>query len=253
MPDALSALRSSADRLTGLVSPLGDDAVASRAHPTEWTIADVVSHLGSGAVIGQRRLEDALAGAETPDDFNQAVWDEWNAKSPRAKASDGLAAINAYVSRLESVTPADRARFKSRMGPFELDWDALLGLRLNEQLLHEWDVAVALDPAATLAADGTELVIDNLDLITRFTARPHGEPRTITIATTAPERSFAVNVEPAGVGFAAAEPAARPDLSMPAEAFIRLAYGRLDPGHTPDAVTGDPAVLDQLRAVFPGP
>ena len=39
---------------------------------------------------------------------------------------------------------------------------------------------------------------------------------------------------------------------MPAEAFIRLVYGRLDPAHTP-AVDGDAALLDQLRATFPGP
>jgi hypothetical protein len=35
-------------------------------------------------------------------------------------------------------------------------------MRLNEQLLHEWDVAATLDPSATLAADGTVLIIDNL-------------------------------------------------------------------------------------------
>ncbi len=41
-------------------------------------------------------------------------------------------------------------------------------------------------------------------------------------------------------------------VSMPAEALLRLAYGRLDPLHTPDSVTGDPAALATLRAVFPG-
>jgi hypothetical protein len=39
---------------------------------------------------------------------------------------------------------------------------------------------------------------------------------------------------------------------LPAEALIRLVYGRLDPDHTP-AVKGDPDVLDRLRRVFPGP
>jgi hypothetical protein len=41
-----------------------------------------------------------------------------------------------------------------------------------------------------------------------------------------------------------------PDLELPAEAFIRLVYGRLDPDHTP-AVTG-PADLNELRRAFPG-
>jgi len=43
-----------------------------------------------------------------------------------------------------------------------------------------------------------------------------------------------------------------PDLVLPAEAFCRLVYGRLDPEHTP-AFTGDASLLDTLRAVFLGP
>jgi hypothetical protein len=39
---------------------------------------------------------------------------------------------------------------------------------------------------------------------------------------------------------------------LPAEAFIRLLYGRLDPDHTPSSVTTDGADLDVLRRAFPG-
>jgi hypothetical protein len=42
------------------------------------------------------------------------------------------------------------------------------------------------------------------------------------------------------------------EVAMPAEALLRLAYGRLDPAHTPPAVTGSPADLNQLRNIFPG-
>jgi hypothetical protein len=41
-----------------------------------------------------------------------------------------------------------------------------------------------------------------------------------------------------------------PDLVLPAEALIRLVYGRLDPEHTPPV--GGTADLDELRRVFPG-
>ena len=41
-------------------------------------------------------------------------------------------------------------------------------------------------------------------------------------------------------------------LVLPAEAFARLVYGRLDPDHTPP-VEGDAESLDELRKVFPGP
>jgi uncharacterized protein (TIGR03083 family) len=253
MSDALQALRSSVDRLARLVAPLDDDAVSRPAYPSKWAIADVLSHLGSGAVISRRLLDDTRAGAPTPSDFNAAVWDEWNAKSPRAKADDGLAATRAFTESLEGVPAADRAGLAFALGPFNLDWDAFVRMRLNEHVLHEWDVAVALDPTATLPGDGTEIVIDNLDIIVRFSGKPAGDARTVTVATVEPERALAVTVDPAGVVVAPASPGASPDLTMPAEAFVRLVYGRLDPDHTPTAVTGDDDALNQLRAVFPGP
>jgi hypothetical protein len=42
------------------------------------------------------------------------------------------------------------------------------------------------------------------------------------------------------------------DLTLPAEAFVRLVYGRLDRAHTPSSVTGDTARLADLRKAFPG-
>jgi hypothetical protein len=42
------------------------------------------------------------------------------------------------------------------------------------------------------------------------------------------------------------------DLTLPAEAFLRLVYGRLDAAHTPSSVTGDTARLADLRKAFPG-
>ena len=42
------------------------------------------------------------------------------------------------------------------------------------------------------------------------------------------------------------------DLTLPAEAFLRLVYGRLDPAHTPSSVTGDTGRLADLRKAFPG-
>jgi uncharacterized protein (TIGR03083 family) len=253
MPDAIHALRSSVDRLTDLVRSLDDTGLVRQAYPKEWTIADVMSHLGSGAVIARRRLQASLDDLEPPDDFNQRVWDEWNAKSPRAKADDAVAADAEMMSALEATNPDDRARFKIAMGPLELDWDAFLGMRLNEHLVHEWDVAVALDPTVALAADGTDVVVDNLELIARFTSTPKSDPRIIRTSTTQPERWFVVTIEPSQVGFTSAEPVGKPDLSMPAESLIRLVYGRLDPDHTPPSVVGEPTLLEQLRAVFPGP
>ena len=51
----------------------------------------MLSHLGSGAVIMQRRLEDTLAGQAMPDDYAPGVWDTWNAKTPVEQRDDALA------------------------------------------------------------------------------------------------------------------------------------------------------------------
>jgi hypothetical protein len=41
-------------------------------------------------------------------------------------------------------------------------------------------------------------------------------------------------------------------LRLPAEAFVRLVYGRLDADHTPESVAAEDIDLDDLRAAFPG-
>ena len=45
--------------------------------------------------------------------------------------------------------------------------------------------------------------------------------------------------------------AASPDVELPAEAFARLVYGRLDAEHTPSGEHG--STLDVFQRVFPGP
>ena len=62
----ISALRHSHDRLRASVQPLGSDQLAQRSYPSEWTIAQVLSHLGSQAEIFGLILEAGLAGQEPP-------------------------------------------------------------------------------------------------------------------------------------------------------------------------------------------
>ena len=247
----IDALRSSVDRLRALAGPLTEQQLTGGAYPREWTVAQVLSHLGSGAVITQRRLEDSLAGHDTPDDFAPGVWDSWNAKSPVAQRDDALAADAALLARLEGLAPDDRDRFSSAMGPMTLGFAEFVGMRLNEHAFHTWDVEVVGDPEATLPEHVAAFVVDNLELVARFTAKPTGESTTITVATTAPERGFTIDLTPERVTLQTGSPAAAADLQLAAEAFARLVYGRLDAAHTPVGEHG--AALDTLRRVFPGP
>jgi uncharacterized protein (TIGR03083 family) len=239
----IDALVASAQQLAALVDPLTPDQLRQSAYPSEWTIADVLSHLGSGGVMTRRRLDG--------EEFEmQPIWDEWNAKSPDRQAADALEADRAFLARLGSLTPEDRAR-RFELGPLDLDLASALRLRLSEHVQHTWDVAVALDPTATISPDAAELLIDPLGMMAGFAGRPTGVERTITIDTRAPTRRFELVLGADGVALSPRRTAGTPDLELPAEALIRLVGGRLDPDHTP-AVNDPGSTLDELRRVFTG-
>jgi hypothetical protein len=131
MAHQIASLRASVERLQDLVFPLSSNELESQAYPSEWTIAAVLSHLGSGAVIFLRRIDDMLAGKTTPDDFAPSVWDEWNAKSPSAQAADGLEADRALLERLESLSAIERDEFQMAMGPMTFPFSVFVGMRLR--------------------------------------------------------------------------------------------------------------------------
>ena len=250
MSEELSALHASVERLQRIVDGLEPAQLRRQAYPSEWTVADVLSHLGSGAVILRRRFEDVVHGRETSGDLNQATWDEWNAKTPDSQAADALAADESLVSSFAGLSDDRRDQFRAAMGPFDLDFDGFVGLRLNEHALHTWDVEVVLDPAAVLPDTAARMVIDNLSVIAGFAGRPVGRTETLHVRTSDPRRDFTVELGADSVTLAGSVPVADPELDLPSEAFIRLVYGRLDPEHTPGAVVG--AALDTLRQAFPG-
>ncbi len=253
MSGSHTALRVSVQRLRDIVGPIDDNAISESAYPSEWTIAQVMSHLGSGAVILHRRLDDQLAGTSTADDFAPEIWDEWNAKTPRAQVDDGLTADAAFLAQLEAVSAHARERFSFSMGPMTFDFDGFVGLRVNEHAFHTWDIDVTLNPAAKIPNPIAAIVVDNLTLVARFTARTSDVPATITVRTTEPERTLTLELTSEGAALApSASGTGSADLALPAEAFARLVYGRLDSGHTPPFV-GDPVLVDRLRATFPGP
>jgi hypothetical protein len=140
----------------------------------------------------------------------------------------------------------------------ELDAAGLIGLRLGEHAVHTWDVAVIANPAAQVAADAVDLLIDRVpEFLGPRLGKPQDPPLRVHFTVTSPDRDWTLTAAADSVtvteGPAADDGGPAPsEVRIPAEALLRLAYGRLDPAHTPAGVEADPAVLDRLRAVFPG-
>jgi len=139
------AVRASHDRLAGLVAGLDGDGLRAQSYDTEWSVADVLSHLGSGAEISALYLEAGVTGGEPPEmDAFKPIWDTWNARSPEEQAAQSVIANEAFVTRVESLTVEERAAFSVTMfGRMSVDLAGALGMRLSEHALHTWDVAAA--------------------------------------------------------------------------------------------------------------
>jgi hypothetical protein len=151
----ISALRHSHDRLRALVEPLDPGQLRQRSYASEWSIAQVLSHIGSQSEIFGLWLDAGLSGQDPPGrDVFGPIWDKWNAKEPQDQAADALQA--------DQETTGEAIRL-------------------------------------TASHDDEGL----------------------------------------------------PELRLPAEAFVRLLYGRLDPDHTPPVESAG-VDLDELRQLFPG-
>jgi uncharacterized protein (TIGR03083 family) len=259
----IATLRNSHERLASEIRPLGAAAASAPSYCSDWTIAQVMSHIGSGAEIGLLMLPGALGESEhVGREAFGPVWDTWNAKSPDAQVADGLAADEKHVHRLEQLTDEQLDGVQLPFFGMDLDAVGMIRLRLGEHALHTWDVAVVSDPAAVVSPDAVALLIDNVpQFLAPRLGKPQDKPLRLRIRTTGPDRDYLFTAADAvsmtdlrgdADALASADAEGLNEVSMPAEALLRLAYGRLDPAHTPADVVASPDDLDQLRAVFPG-
>jgi uncharacterized protein (TIGR03083 family) len=251
--DPIASLRASHERLRAVVEPLTAEQIRQPAYPSEWSVAQVLSHLGSGAEIGALLVEAAKSGGEPPArDTYPAIWDRWNAKSPEEMVADGLASDARLVELIESLRDDRYADVVIQffMGP--VDRYTYAAFRLGEHAVHTWDVVVAVQPGATVSRDAVEIILPGVARLVGFTAKPNGRTARIHVTTSDPALEYALTIgDPSSmVAWDGGEPTG--SLQIPAEAFLRLIYGRLDPANTPDGIKAEDVSLDDLRSVFPG-
>ena len=248
----IAALRNSHDRLAALAGPLTPEQLRGQSYCTDWSIAQVLSHLGSGAEISTLMLDSALAGTPLDREAFAPIWDTWNSKSPEAQAADAVTSDEECVRRLEELTDDDLGSIHFEFFGQELNAAGLIGLRLSEHALHTWDVAVSLDPAAVVAPDAVALLSGNLGRVLGFAGKPAGDSFRVRVGTTDPDGDYLLEVADS-VTLSSWAPGVDTDgqVRVPAEALLRLVYGRLDDEHAPE-VCADGIDVDRLRAVFPG-
>jgi uncharacterized protein (TIGR03083 family) len=252
----IAVLRRSHDRLASLASFVRNDRLTARSYAREWTIAEVFSHLGSGAELAHLFLDAALTDNTSIDTARFApVWERWNAKPPADQARDCIEADDAYIARLEQLSAADLSAMRLQIFGMDLDAAGVIRLRLSEHAIHTWDVAVAIDPAAAVAPGAVALLAPHAPEVGQRTARPPAVPFRARVRGSFPDVDWLVDAgETVAVTpwrGAGAEVAG--EAWLPAEAILRLFYGRLDPAHAPPArVSGDAEILERLRELFPG-
>jgi uncharacterized protein (TIGR03083 family) len=248
----IEALRHSHERLQKVAGPLGPDQIEQKSYASEWSIAQVLSHLGSQAEIFGLFLDAGLSGQDPPGpEAFGPIWDTWNAKSPQDQAADALRADAAVTGRFEGLNGDQRRDLRLHLFGTDLDTAGLARMRLGEHAVHTWDIAVAVDPAATLAPDAVGLLIDSLGQTVARAGRSGGPERRVHVSTSSPVRHFTLETGEKVALVPSGYSEGLPELALPAEALIRLVYGRLDPEHTPP-VEAERVDLDDLRQVFPG-
>ena len=255
----IAALRTGYDGLADLVKKFSDDDLAGPSAATEWDIAQVLSHLGSGSEIMRTTVQAALDGKPGPDgDFNQTVWDRWNASSRREQADGFLEKNEQLVALFESLDADQRENLRLDLSyaPAPVDVATIGRGRLSEFTLHSWDIRSALDPQATLDPQAVPELLQSSGDLLAWISKPAvlgGKSTDLSVVTTAPASELTLHLtDPVSIDLA---PADQPDgtLTLPGEVWLRLVSGRLAPTQTSGTVelTG-PVTLETLREVFPG-
>jgi len=226
---------------------------------TEWSVAQVYSHLGSGAEIEVARIRAALSG-EPPLDPAQ-IWQRWNALT-HAEMISGFASADAhYLQLIDELDLNEVGDVEVAIDSFRVPLRTAMVLRLTEHALHSWDIYVAFNPDAEVARDAADLLIDLYprEIISLFASLQVAgklgsaslrfdiaEPRRTQMMTFGESVTL---TDSDGL-----EGGATGHLGLPmASAWARLLTGRLDDDHLPPAVTstGTPTFHD-LRTALKG-
>jgi uncharacterized protein (TIGR03083 family) len=228
---------------------------------SDWKVYQVVSHIGSQPEITSGTLKAGLHGdPPMTDDDRKAIWARFDAMQPDEVLPAFKANNDAFIALVDSLSEAELGKtIPWIFGPTPLA--SVLASRLNEQALHAWDVKWAHDKQAkvTPAAVPDLLTVNVPARIGRLAQPGQAEAlvgKTIQFLYSQPDGAVRVTVAADGAQAAPGRAdAADLTVELPAEALIRLIWGRYDVASgaaSGELTLSNPALADALQKLFPG-
>lgn len=248
----LVALQTASNDLHRLVDGLSVKDLSRRSFADEWTVAQVLSHLGSGAEICAELVRRGLAGEDKGPQRDQIVpiWERWNALGPAEQRDHWKRADSAHLDLLAGITVDQEGSLRVPYFAGPMDLTTYLGYRLSEHAVHGWDIAAAYDPSATVGH--LDLVWGRIDMIaSRFyddATRDRLASQQISLSHG--DRQDRLDIaDEVHIGHDS-DPDAPSTVTATTDVLTRLVYGRLREEDRLQ-ITG-PASRDDLTQLFPG-
>jgi len=247
----IEALQASYNRLCDLVVGADQETLEGPSGCATWSLAQLLSHLGSGAEIFAATLDMFAASGTTPDiSVNEEIWARWNALNSVTQARRWHEVDGALIERLRGGRQ-ELDRFTTTLfGFYPADGAGFVRLRLGEHALHLFDVEVITNPDAIILDSAASLLVAHFANFASFLGHPESiaptTPLSLVIELATMQRSYHLHVSDTVT--VAPSPASKGDLTMSAEGFIRLITGRTHHGRR----VGNTANFLTLTKLFPG-
>ena len=250
------------DRLMADLEQLPPEGWTEQSACADWKVYQVVSHIGSQPKIEAGVLAAGLRGAPPMnDEQRKAIWAHFDSLKPNEVLPEFRQGNEEFYRLADSLTDDELGRSVPWIfGPAPVA--TVLGGRLNEQVLHAWDIRWARDKGATLSPETLPDLLEvnlnpaRLGGLVKPERAERLAGKTIQFVLSRPEAAANLQLRPDGVQGGQGR-AASPDLTveLPAEAFIRLLWGRYDvPAglRSGQLKLSKPDLAEPLQALFPG-
>lgn len=255
--------RAEYDGLVAYLEALPPEGWTEQSAASEWQVYQVVSHIGSQPAIHGGMIRSGLRGQPpmTQDD-RLAIWGRFDAMSPEEVFPAFRVNNDAFIALVDSFSEAELGAEMPWLGGSDAPVASVLASRLNEQVLHVWDIKYARDRTVKLTAGAAPDLLDlnltpgRLGGLVKVDQAPLLAGKTIQFLLSDPRVAVALKLGEAGAE-ASFGKVADADLTaeLSCEGMVRLLWGRYDVAAglaAGELKLSDPTLAETLQALLPG-